>query len=169
MIRSIIVDDEPKLREVLKIKLNHNCPTVDVIGEASTVDEAYEKINLLKPNVVFLDIAMTGETGFDLLDRFSTINFEVIFVTGFNTYAMEAMQANAVDYILKPIKTDHLISAVQKGSKNIISTVFTNHTLSIKNISISITKTAHWFYPMELLFLWLVERKSNSSIKYSKF
>jgi len=136
MIRSILIDDEPKLREVLKIKLNHNCPSVDVIGEASTVDDAYDKINLLKPNAIFLDIAMTGETGFDLIDRFSHIDFEIIFVTGFNTYAMEAMQASAVDYILKPIKTDHLISAIEKvtrkleGKKTIEKYQVLKHNLS---------------------------------------
>ncbi len=116
---ALIVDDEPKLREVLDIKLTQNCPSIKIIGKASNVPEAFEIIKKEKPNIVFLDIAMPGESGFDLLDRFESIDFQVIFATGFNEYALDAIKVSAVDYILKPINTIELQSAVNKAIANI--------------------------------------------------
>ena len=120
LFQALIVDDEPKLREVLSIKLNQHCQEIKVLDTAANADEAFEKINLLKPNIVFLDIAMPGESGFELLNRFDHIEFEVIFVTGFNEYALDALKVSAVDYVLKPIKTEHLISAVEKAKERLL-------------------------------------------------
>ncbi len=117
---AIIVDDEPKLRELLHIKLSQHCPEIQVLGMCENVDDAYEKITLLKPKLVFLDIAMPGSSGFDLLDKFESINFEVIFVTGFNEYALDALKVSAVDYVLKPISTESLKEAVAKAKSRII-------------------------------------------------
>lgn len=116
---AIIVDDEPKLREVMDIKLTQNCPEIKIVGKASNVPEAYDLIKKQKPNIVFLDIAMPGESGFDLLEKFDKIDFQVIFATGFNEYALDALKVSAVDYILKPINTEDLKNAVQKAVLNI--------------------------------------------------
>lgn len=116
---ALIVDDEPKLREVMDIKLGQHCPEITVIGKASNVPEAYELITKHKPDIVFLDIAMPGESGFDLLEKFDKIDFQVIFATGFNEFALDALKVSAVDYILKPINTDDLINAVAKAVSNI--------------------------------------------------
>ena len=116
---ALIIDDESKLRKVLQIKLEQYCKEVNVIGTATNVSEAFQKINELKPNIIFLDIAMPGESGFDLLARFKDINFEVIFVTGFNDYVLDALKVSAVDYLLKPVITEDLIKAVDKAKDRI--------------------------------------------------
>lgn len=117
--KSIIVDDEPKLRDVLNIKLDQFCPEISVVDKVSNANEAFEAINKHKPDLIFLDIAMPGASGFDLLERFEHIDFEVIFVTGFNEYGLDALKVSAVDYILKPINTDHLKLAVNKAKERI--------------------------------------------------
>ena len=119
MINAIIIDDEQKLREVLKIKLNQYCPTVNILAHGVNAKDGYDKIMEHKPDLVFLDIAMPGETGFDMLSRFERIDFEIIFVTGFNEYALDALKVSAVDYILKPVKTETLIHAVEKAKTKI--------------------------------------------------
>jgi len=117
--KAIIVDDEAKLQEVLRIKLERFCPEVEIIGIASNARDAFELIKEQKPNIVLLDIAMPTESGFDLLHRFHKIDFEIVFVTGFNQYALEALKLSAVDYLLKPVGTKELKTAVQKAVKNI--------------------------------------------------
>lgn len=112
---AIIVDDEIKLQEVLRIKLEKFCPQIELIGVAANVPEAYALIQAKQPALVFLDIAMPLESGFDLLQKFSRIVFEVIFVTGFDQYALKALKMSAVDYLLKPVNTQELKAAVQKA------------------------------------------------------
>lgn len=118
-IKTLIIDDEPKLRKVLHIKLDQYCEAVEVIGEATNVSEGFDQIIKHDPDLVFLDIAMPGGSGFDLLKKFEKINFEIIFVTGFNDYILDAIRVSAVDYLVKPIITEDLISAVQKASLRI--------------------------------------------------
>jgi two-component system, LytTR family, response regulator len=118
---AVIVDDEPKLREVLAIKLNKYCPEIEIVAKAENAQEGYEAIMEFNPNLVFLDISMPGESGFEMLSRFEKIDFTFIFVTGFNEYGLEAIRLSAADYLLKPVKTEDLILAVNK-SKEIIDT-----------------------------------------------
>lgn len=117
--RAIIIDDESKLREVLKIKLNQFCPQIRIAAMAKDVKEGYEAILNEEPELVFLDISMPGESGFDLLNKFEKIDFEIIFVTGYNEYALDALKVSAVDYLLKPVKTEDLKLAVQKATSQI--------------------------------------------------
>lgn len=119
MINALIIDDEQKLREVLKIKLGQFCKDVNILGQGVNAQDGYDKIIKLKPDLVFLDIAMPGETGFDMIERFDKIDFEIIFVTGFNEYALDALKVSAVDYILKPVQTESLINAVEKAKSRI--------------------------------------------------
>lgn len=119
MYTALIIDDEAKLREVLNIKLNNFCPDIKVLAQANNVEDAYAKINSLKPQLIFLDISMPIESGFDLINKFDSINFEIIFVTGFNEYALDALKVSAVDYILKPVQTESLIKAVNKAKSRI--------------------------------------------------
>ena len=116
---AIIVDDEAKLREVVDIKVSRFCPEIKVIGKASNASEAFELIKKNSPDIVFLDIEMPGESGFDLLQKFETINFQIIFVTGYNEFALDALKVSAVDYILKPVSTEDLQAAVEKAKVNI--------------------------------------------------
>ncbi|MBR9920339.1 MAG: response regulator transcription factor [Bacteroidetes bacterium] len=113
-IKALIVDDEPKLAEVLALKITDHLPQVELVGRAANVEEAYKLIKEQKPDVVFLDISMPGGSGFNLLDRFEEPDFKTIFVTGHSEYAIDAFRVSAVDYLLKPVRTRELVEAVEK-------------------------------------------------------
>lgn len=115
MYKALIIDDEPKIQKVLEIKLNEFCKDIDIVDIAWDVDSAYKSIIKHNPAVIFLDINMPGASGFKLLEKFEKITFEIIFVTGYNEYAIDALKVSAVDYILKPIKTADLVTAVEKA------------------------------------------------------
>ena len=117
MLRAIIVDDEYHSREALKNMLTEYCPEVEVVGLASKVDEGLSLLKSQKPDLVFLDIEMPNESGFDLLTRASILNFEVIFTTAFRHYALKAFKFSAIDYLLKPIDPEELQIAVDKVIK----------------------------------------------------
>ncbi|HVI43637.1 MAG TPA: LytTR family DNA-binding domain-containing protein [Chitinophaga sp.] len=114
MITCIIVDDEPKSISVLKKMLNIYCPDVIIEGSAGNATEAVELIRQHAPRLLFLDIEMPKENGFDLLEKLMPVTFDVIFVTAFDSYAVKAFRYNALDYILKPIDIEALMEAVQK-------------------------------------------------------
>ena len=86
---------------------------IDVVGEAETVAQAADLVHAQKPDVLFLDIQLPGETGFDLLERIS-VECKIIFVTAFDAYAIRAFEVNALDYLLKPINTSRLAQAIQR-------------------------------------------------------
>ena len=114
MISAIIVEDEKVSRKVLTEYIKKYCPDIQLLGEAGNIDEAQKLIEQNKPQLVFLDIEMPKGNGFDLLERFKNINFEVIFVTAFNDYAIQAFNFSAAYYLLKPISIDELIKSVEK-------------------------------------------------------
>lgn len=119
MIKTILVDDERLAREELK-KLLETFKEIKIIGEAANADEALEKIEELKPDLVFLDIQMPGKTGFDLLEDLIDVPY-VIFATAYDEYALKAFEVNALDYLVKPIETDRLKNAVEKAIDSIKS------------------------------------------------
>ena len=113
-ISAIIIDDEQNARSNLRILLNDYCPNITVVGEAESAEEARELISLHQPNLLFLDINMPNEDGFDLLNSLEDKNFSVIFITAHNQFALKALKAGAIDYLEKPIDIDQLIEAVSK-------------------------------------------------------
>ncbi len=119
MIRTILIDDEANNLQNLKTLLGYYCPEILVIGEACNARQAIELISLLNPELVFLDIEMPGESGFDLLAQLSSIRFELIFVTAYNNYALKAIKFNALDYILKPIDIEDLKAAVERARRRL--------------------------------------------------
>src|SRR4051812_9135626 len=96
---ALIVDDEADSRSVLCSLLKEFCPSVSICGQASGIESAYEMIIEHKPHVVFLDIQMPGGNGFSLLKKFLEVPFEVIFVTSYDEYALEAIKFSALDYL----------------------------------------------------------------------
>lgn len=119
MIRTLLVDDEKHNLANLKALLSKHCPTVEALATASNAEEARTKLIQLKPDLVFLDIHMPGESGFDLLKSLGECPFEIIFVTAFNEYGIMAIKFSALDYLLKPINVAELIAAVEKAEKAI--------------------------------------------------
>lgn len=114
--RAVLVDDESKSRIALNSFLSKYCPSIEVVGEAEGVQSGLQKVADLVPGVLFLDIEMNDGTGFDLLERLPKVDFEVIFVTAFNEYAIKAFRYSAIDYLLKPINPEELIQAVSRLS-----------------------------------------------------
>ena len=111
-ITAIIIDDERLARNELK-KLLEQHTEIQIIDEASGVDEGVEKIELARPDLIFLDIQMPGKTGFDLLGELEKAP-KVIFTTAFDEFALKAFEVNALDYLLKPIDPNRLSDAIQK-------------------------------------------------------
>jgi two-component system, LytTR family, response regulator len=118
-LRAIIVDDEKDGRKVIQRLVENFCKNVEIIGEASNVEEASRLITETHPDFIFLDIQMPGGDGFELLKKFKPINFEVVFVTSFDKYAIQAIKFSAVDYLLKPVDIEELISTISRVEERI--------------------------------------------------
>jgi two-component system LytT family response regulator len=113
-IKAIIVDDEQHCIDALQTMLQKKCPEVTVLGGVNSVKEAKDLITELQPDVVFLDVEMPHQNGFELLKLFDKITFDVIFTTAYEQYALKAIKFNALDYLLKPFSVKELQDAVQK-------------------------------------------------------
>jgi two-component system, LytTR family, response regulator len=110
--KTIIVDDERLARQELK-SLLAEYKEIEIIAECSNADEAKQKINELKPDLVFMDIQMPGKTGLELLEEISSLP-EVVFVTAYDEYAIKAFEINALDYLLKPVQPERLGETIKK-------------------------------------------------------
>lgn len=117
-VKALIVDDELNNRENLKLALTQYCPEVKVIGEADSAITALDFLQSNEPNLVFLDIAMPLGNGFQFLESLDQINFDIIFVTAYNQYAIRAIKFCAIDYLLKPIDALELKQAVNRVISN---------------------------------------------------
>lgn len=110
--RALIVDDERLARKELA-KLLEEHPTIEIVGEAVNADEAYQMINDLNPDLLFLDIQMPDKTGFQLLEMLDSVPL-VVFTTAYDEFALKAFEVNALDYLLKPIQAERLAETVSK-------------------------------------------------------
>ena len=117
MLRSIIIDDEPKSAGILKNDLAQHCPTVEVASVCHSAKEGIMAIKKEKPDLVFLDIEMPWMNGFEMLEVLGDINFSIIFTTAHDQFAAKAFRTSAVDYLLKPIDAADLQEAVKKAEK----------------------------------------------------
>lgn len=142
-INAVIVDDEFFNRSLIHTLISRINVNFNIVAQAENVKEGYKLINRTRPDVVFLDIKMQDGSGFDLLRKFDKINFEVVFVTGFDEYALKAFQFNAIDYVLKPIDTDKFAETLgrveERVNKKQLSTININQILLAYNNSV-ITK-----------------------------
>lgn len=111
-LRVIVVDDERLARKGL-ISMFQDLPNIECVGEAEDVPSAIIAINELKPDIIFLDIQMPGQSGFDLVEQ---IDFDgnIIFVTAFDEYALRAFEINALDYLMKPVSHERLIKSIER-------------------------------------------------------
>src|SRR6476659_5833087 len=114
MIKAMIVDDEPYSCEALDTLLKRYCPDVKVVGIYNSGRQALQEIKVQKPQLLFLDIEMPQMNGFELLQEIPDHDFDLIFTTSYDQYAIKAIRFSALDYLLKPIDRDELQAAVQK-------------------------------------------------------
>ncbi len=144
--KTIIIDDIKKNREVLIGLLEDFCPSVNVVGEADGVESGISIIHEHSPELLLLDVEMQDGTGFDLLGRLGKVDFEVIFVTAHDRYALKAIKFCALDYILKPVDVKELVHAIHRASEKLkernSSNNFTHLIENFKNSNIQQHKIA---------------------------
>ncbi len=116
MIKAVIIDDELRLRNSIRKKLETNFKNeITILGEAESVKDGVKLIEETKPDLLFLDIELTDGYSFEILEQLETHDFQIIFITGFNHLAIQAIKLGALDYILKPIDDDEFCIAVEKA------------------------------------------------------
>lgn len=120
---AIIIDDEKHCRDVLALLLQRYCSSLNLVASCPDGESGLEAIDIHRPDVVFLDIEMPGMSGFEMLEATRYNDFQVIFTTAYNEYAIKAIRHNALDYILKPINKDELVSAVSRIRQHTTSNV----------------------------------------------
>ncbi len=120
MLKGLIVDDENRGQRILSTLCKDYCEDLNIIGTASSVSSATEMVDTHQPDLVFLDIEMPLENGFELLEKYKdNPPFEFIFTTAYEKYALKALKTAAIDYLLKPIEIDSLVQAVRKAKRKI--------------------------------------------------
>ena len=121
MIKAIIIDDEGHCLETLSLLLKEYCPDIQLLDQCRSAKKGLEAIERTKPDLVFLDIEMPIMNGFEMLEQVADISFAIIFTTSYDQYAIKAIRFSALDYLLKPIDPNELISAVKKvqGQRNL--------------------------------------------------
>ncbi len=118
-IKSLIIDDNPFIIDLLTEQLQQNHPEIEIVGFAKSGAAGIEKIKKHQPNLIFLDVEMPDMTGFDMLDQLNEISFQTIFITSFSHYAIRAIRFNALDYLVKPIEEKELKHAIKRYLANI--------------------------------------------------
>lgn len=113
-LKAIIVEDDISIQVVIETLLSQYAPGVGVVSTARSVVDAVSVIRHYDPDVVFLDVEIIGGSGFDVLDKTSDMDYNIIFVTAFDSYAIEALRADALDYIVKPIIKLDFANAVNR-------------------------------------------------------
>ncbi len=129
MIKVVLIDDEPGNLELMQEMLQQYCKSVKVCGVATSIKNAVELINTHQPDLIFLDVEMKNETGFDLFKHFPSPNFQVIFATAHEQYALRAIRSSCLEYLLKPIDYKELMTAIEKFEKQ-------QHLSNKKNVEV---------------------------------
>ena len=114
MIRALIIDDEKHCCDNLQWQLKTYCPQIEVMAICNNSEQGLQQIHHYQPQLVFLDVEMTGMNGFEMLEALKEINFDIIFTTAFDQYAIRAIKFGALDYLVKPIDKDELLQAINK-------------------------------------------------------
>lgn len=127
MLRAVVIDDIETIRHDNVAMIKANCPNVSIIGQADSVESGAALIKQVAPDLVFLDVEMPDGTGFDLLQKMKPLQFKVIFISGYEDFAIRAFRFSAIDYLLKPLRAVDLVEAVKKAEESI-----SNEMLEIK-------------------------------------
>ncbi|MBO9562019.1 MAG: response regulator transcription factor [Niastella sp.] len=160
--RTLIIDDERLAREEIR---RHLLPYNDfeVVAEAADADEAEQQINMLHPDLIFLDIQMPERTGFDLLESLEELP-EVIFTTAYNQYAVQAFDANALDYLVKPIREERFAQAIEKIRTMLAVRTSTSETLP--GTHTLFIKEGEQYHFIQVKDIYLIESTGNYARLY---
>lgn len=159
-IRSIIIDDESMARQLLKAMLEEYCPEVEVLASCENLPEGIKAIKKHQPDLIFLDIEMPGHSGLEILEFFNEdeVNFNIIFTTAYNQFAIQAFKLSAVDYILKPIEGEELVQSINRYSNlkqkhNYAHLRELVESKQLKKISIATAQSIKFIELNEILFM----------------
>lgn len=157
MLRAVVIDDIETIRKKNTAIIKATCPTISIIGQADSVASGVELIKQVSPDLVFLDVEMPDGTGFDLLQQLKPISFKVIFITGYEDFAIKAFRFSAIDYLLKPLDAEELAEAVKKAEDSLTKEVFDLKLNNLfanlerpKNLQNLILKTADRIYSVNI-------------------
>lgn len=131
--KAVIVEDEERSRIVLQNLLETYCPDVEVVATVDSVTSAVKTLRALQPDILFLDVQISGGTGFDVLDKIKDMQVALVFTTAYDAYALKAFKFSAIDYLLKPIDIEELKNAVRKvatSRQQVVDQVKIQHLLS---------------------------------------
>lgn len=154
----LIVDNEKHIRDFLLLQLQKLGIESDFVFQADGVEQGLQALAIVKPDVVFLDVEMGDGTGFDFMDRLKSFDFQLIFITAYQKYAVQAFKYCAIDFLLKPIDVDELAIAIDRSSKNLAKNNNPEQLALLKSI-VGAEKTAK---PSKIIL------KNSDSIFYIK-
>lgn len=158
-VKTFLVDDEIGALDSLQAILSAKCPELEVVGKANRLSDAYRQMQVLKPELVFLDIQLKNHSGFELLEMEFDFSFEVIFVTAHDQYAIEAFNKNALSYVLKPISFNDIVRARDRALKVIRSEDFSAKNSRKRNqifsnkIPLTDSSGTEYFETEEIVFI----------------
>lgn len=169
MIKAIIIDDEKHCSDNLQWQIKQYCPEVEVAAICTNAEQGLHEIYKQQPQLVFLDVEMPGMSGFEMLEKLKEINFEIIFTTAFNQYAIRAIRFGALDYLVKPVDKDELRAAIDKVLKRthgeslnqltaLLTHIKKSNDLSFQKIALP---TIHGYELIPLNNIMYCESKSN--------
>jgi two-component system LytT family response regulator len=169
VIKALIIDDEKHCSDNLQWQLKQYCPEVEITAVCNNAEKGLDEIYHQQPQLVFLDVEMPGMTGFEMLEKLTEINFDIIFTTAFNQYAIRAIKFGALDYLVKPIDKDELRAAVDKVIKHtrgeslkqltaLLTHIRKSNDLSFQKIALP---TIHGYELIPLNNIMYCESKSN--------
>lgn len=173
MLRAVVIDDIDSIRTKNIEIIKSTCPNIAIIGQADSVESGVNLIRQIVPDIVFLDVEMQDGTGFDLLQKLKPINFKVIFITGYEDFAIRAFRFSAIDYLLKPLNPEDLAEAVNKAeealSKDImelkLNTLFSNLERP-KNLQKLVLRTSEKIYSVNIQDIVNCESDKNYTTFY---
>lgn len=176
ILKAVIVDDETDSVSLLKMQLVKHCPQVEVVASYTCSVKASQEIELLNPDLLFLDVEMPVMNGFELLGKVSQLHCSVVFVTAYNQFALKAFRFNALDFLVKPVEISELIEAVAKAESRVKPTATQIEMLqkhlrgeSIKKIAVPVHNGVSF---IEISDIVLIEASNNYSklvLKDKKF
>jgi two-component system, LytTR family, response regulator len=176
---AILIDDEKNSRESLRKKIETHCPGVSILGECNNGLEGLDAIQKLNPDIVFLDIEMPHMNGFTMLQQLPERNFELIFTTAFNQYAINAIRFSALDYLVKPVDVTELVQSVSKVSEKPANTInkqqldilqqFFNNQKSVPDrIAVAVTSGLEIIHLNNILYLEAEGNYTNIHLENSR-
>lgn len=168
MLKAVIIDDIEAIRKKNSAIIKLNCPNISIVGQADSVESGIKIIKQLSPDLIFLDVEMPDGTGFDLLQRLKPFNFKVIFITGYEDFAIKAFRFSAIDYLLKPLDPAELVEAVKKAEESLgkevfemkLNNLFTNLERP-KNLQKLVLKTVDKIYSADIQDVVNCESEKN--------